>query len=104
MISVAFDIYVPRLDQKAWLIDINPFDLQTDGILYNWQELLELREADDLEFRLTTNERGMGTFATPAYSINQIPKDVIDASAGGENIAEFAKKWMNMMETGIHDE
>ncbi|KXT05351.1 hypothetical protein AC578_11086 [Pseudocercospora eumusae] len=38
--SFVFDCYIPQPYEKAWLVDINPWALRTDPILFSWEELL----------------------------------------------------------------
>ena len=45
--NFAFDIYVPQPYTKVWLVDINPWALRTDPILFSWKELLEMDEPQD---------------------------------------------------------
>lgn len=37
-----FDVYIPQPDEngKVWLIDINPWAIRTDPLLFSWLELL----------------------------------------------------------------
>ncbi|EME86201.1 uncharacterized protein MYCFIDRAFT_88305 [Pseudocercospora fijiensis CIRAD86] len=42
--SFVFDCYIPQPYEKAWLVDINPWALRTDPILFSWEELLEMDE------------------------------------------------------------
>jgi hypothetical protein len=35
-----FDVYIQQDRQKVWLVDFNPFAETTDGLLYEWDELL----------------------------------------------------------------
>lgn len=35
-----FDVYIQQDQQKVWLVDFNPFAETTDGLLYEWDELL----------------------------------------------------------------
>ncbi|EDN08646.1 cell cycle control protein [Histoplasma capsulatum] len=38
-----FDVYVPPPHNRVWLIDINPFALRTDPLLFSWLEILNLK-------------------------------------------------------------
>ncbi|KAH9217606.1 D123-domain-containing protein [Leptodontidium sp. 2 PMI_412] len=42
------------------------------------------------------------SFASPQYSAHKLPRDVVDASLGGESsMREFAENWKGMMEGGV---
>ncbi|PSN60283.1 D123-domain-containing protein [Corynespora cassiicola Philippines] len=102
-----FDVYIPPPHDRVWVMDFNPWAQRTDPLLYSWLELLEMPEPilehadDDIvemwrpEFRLVRRDdpEAYG-FTTPQYSAHKLPKDVVDASRGGEgNLREFAMQW-----------
>lgn len=37
-----FDVYVPPPHDRVWLIDINPWDVRTDPLLFSWLEILTM--------------------------------------------------------------
>jgi hypothetical protein len=42
------------------------------------------------------------SFASPQYSAHKLPKEVVDASLGGESsMRGFAEDWKKMMEGGV---
>ncbi|KAF2660220.1 D123-domain-containing protein [Lophiostoma macrostomum CBS 122681] len=112
--NFTFDVYVPPPHDRVWLVDLNPWAPRTDPLLFSWLELLTLTEPenpgadeeaeeedDDVEtvftpeFRLVRRDdpEAYG-FTTPQYSAHKLPKDVVDASRGGEgNLREFAMQW-----------
>ncbi|KAJ4287591.1 hypothetical protein N0V90_012294 [Kalmusia sp. IMI 367209] len=115
--SFTFDVYVPPPHDRVWLMDFNPWALRTDPLLFSWLELLTLEEPvitepqvageqdaeseDDVidlwrpEFRLVRRDdpEAYG-FTTPQYSAHKLPRDVVDASRGGEGMMrEFAHQW-----------
>jgi hypothetical protein len=55
------------------------------------------------EFRLVRKDDPEAySFATPQYSAHKLPKDVVDASLGGESsMRDFAEDWKKMMEGGV---
>lgn len=113
---------------RARLIDINPWAPRTDSLLFDWQELLDLQvprpllgtggqepagetedetttdddDADDYvpELRIVEKDDPSAyNFSTPQYSAHKLPKEVVDASMGGEGgLREFAQQWNRMME------
>lgn len=112
--NFTFDVYIPPPHDKVWLMDFNPWALRTDPLLFSWMELLTLEEPptsqddkgedgdeDDVielwqpEFRLIRRDdpEAYG-FTTPQYSAHKLPRDVVDASRGGEGMMrEFAEQW-----------
>lgn len=57
-----------------------------------WKPEIRLVKKDDPEAY---------SFASPQYSAHKIPKDVVDASLGGESsMREFAEQWKKMMDGG----
>ena len=51
------------------------------------------------EFRLVKkNDPEAYNFSTPQYSAHKMPKDVVDASASGEGLREFARDWREILE------
>jgi len=110
--NFTFDVYIPPPHDRVWIVDFNPWAQRTDPILFSWLELLTLREPsipdpdielDDEEvehvwrpeFRLIRRDDPEAySFATPQYSAHKLPKDVVDASSGGEGVLrEFAAQW-----------
>lgn len=47
--NFVFDVYTPAPHNRAWLIDINPWAIRTDPLLFSWLEVLQMRgpENDD---------------------------------------------------------
>ena len=118
--NFTFDVYIPPPHDRVWLMDFNPWALRTDPLLFSWMELLTLEEPtasgsqdasqndsgegsedEDVidiwrpEFRLVRRDdpEAYG-FATPQYSAHKLPRDVVDASRGGEGMMrEFAEQW-----------
>ena len=118
--NFTFDVYIPPPHDRVWLVDFNPWALRTDPLLFSWMELLTMevpspstlqdaskedpKEDDDEEdvielwqpeFRLVRRDdpEAYG-FATPQYSAHKLPRDVVDASRGGEGMMrEFAEQW-----------
>ncbi|KAF2016368.1 D123-domain-containing protein [Aaosphaeria arxii CBS 175.79] len=113
--NFTFDVYIPPPHNRVWLIDVNPWAPRTDPLLFAWLELLEMPEPADPvsystdeseedevieplfvpEFRLVRKDdpEAYG-FVTPQFSAHKMPKDVVDASQGGEGVLrEFANNW-----------
>jgi hypothetical protein len=113
--NFTFDVYIPPPHDRVWVVDFNPWAQRTDPLLFSWLELLTLPELpesvveeDDVtelwtpEFRLVRRDdpEAYG-FATPQYSAHKLPKDVVDASRGGEgNLRHFAQQWEEVQRLG----
>ncbi|KAI9193615.1 D123-domain-containing protein [Polychytrium aggregatum] len=89
-----FDIYINKTNKKVFLIDFNPFSPTTDGLLFDWAELLTL---DTLQFRIIKSRGQASQSLQPAHATNRLPKDVIDLS-DGTSIAEFAARFKEEVE------
>ncbi|TLD31853.1 gb [Venturia nashicola] len=142
----AFDVYIPPPHERVWLIDVNPWALRTDPLLFSWLELLTMpgpsttssqkREPEKVRLQIRkedhapaesnspVQEREDGessdeeeeiwtpeirlirsddpeaySFSTQKYSAHKLPKDVVDASTGGEGqLREFAQQWKELLE------
>lgn len=128
--NFVFDVYIPPPHKKVWLIDINPWAGRTDPLLFSWLELLtmdgfdksekmtengdEQLQEDDVEsiqllpeFRLVGKDDPEAyNFSSTKYGAHKLPKDVIDASTGGESaLREFADRWKDLIEksSNYHD-
>ncbi|KAF2744520.1 D123-domain-containing protein [Sporormia fimetaria CBS 119925] len=107
--NFAFDVYVQPPHDRVWLIDINPWSVRTDPLVFSWLELLTLPEPVDPvddgddeveevfvpEFRLIRKDDPEAyNFSTQQYSAHKMPKDVVDASRnGGAELREFTEQW-----------
>ena len=40
--NFVFDVYIPSPHTRVWLIDINPWAVRTDPLLFSWLEILEM--------------------------------------------------------------
>lgn len=60
--NFTFDVYVPPPHDKVWLVDMNPWALRTDPLLFSWMELLSMDvldvEKDDTTVRLQLGQPG----------------------------------------------
>ncbi|KAG9534427.1 D123-domain-containing protein, partial [Aureobasidium melanogenum] len=73
-----FDVYVPPPHDRVWLIDINPWAVRTDPLLFSWLELLTLPEPPKEEVvRIPIRPAG-----APAEAQGQSDPQVIDAKEG----------------------
>ncbi|KAI8099474.1 D123-domain-containing protein [Halteromyces radiatus] len=94
-----FDVYVQQDRQKVWLVDFNPFDTTTDGLLYSWNELLTFdvnNQEPEIRIIASTIEASEIACNAPRFATNMVPKDVIDLS-DGRSIAEFAEEFQRAM-------
>ncbi|KAE8148468.1 cell cycle control protein Cdc123 [Aspergillus avenaceus] len=42
--NFVFDVYVPPPHQRVWLIDVNPWAVRTDPLLFSWLEILQMKD------------------------------------------------------------
>lgn len=120
-----FDVYVPPPHDRVWLIDINPWAIRTDPLLFSWLELLQMSEPirslddtddedddeDEADVEDVNPERGLPElrlvgrddpeayqFSTPRYSAHKLPKDVVDAAGDGVGgMREMMDQWQKIL-------
>ncbi|KAF2826300.1 cell division cycle protein-like protein [Ophiobolus disseminans] len=58
--NFTFDVYVPPPHNKVWLMDVNPWALRTDPLLFSWMELLtmEVPDVEETTIRLKIAQPG----------------------------------------------
>lgn len=98
-----FDVYVDK-QHRVYLLDINVFGAVTDTLLFTWEELLELRDAnvrsktsagddDDVhevvDFRIVESERAIRPNPLSGY---RVPTDLVDHLAGGSGFEAFMEQ------------
>ena len=85
---------------RGHLIDMNPFAPRTDPGLFEWTEILEMRDGE-VEVRFVQeNERRIGGLE---FSAQRVPKDVVDVSQG-RGVVEFAVEWEKMLRKGVQND
>lgn len=45
--NFVFDVYIPAPHDRVWLVDMNPWALRTDPLLFSWLEILQMRGLKD---------------------------------------------------------
>jgi hypothetical protein len=120
--NFVFDVYVPPPHSQVWLMDINPWAIRTDPLLFSWLELLTMEtvdsedEADDDESEDGEDGEGVDAgfpevrlinrddpeaynFSTQQYGAHKLPKDVVDAARlGGDQLHELADQWRELVQ------
>lgn len=71
-----FDVHLPSSNDKAWLIDINPWLDTTNTMLFSWDELNAANEP--LGVRLVDKVDRSRTFNSKPHSTSQVPLEFID--------------------------
>jgi len=62
--NFTFDVYLPPPHDKVWLMDVNPWAMRTDPLLFSWMELLtmdvpeEKNEPEETTIRLKIAQSG----------------------------------------------
>ncbi|KAG4430387.1 hypothetical protein IFR05_014126 [Cadophora sp. M221] len=81
----------PPLPQSSSDEDTSHEDEDVEELV--WKPEMRLVRKDDPEAY---------SFASPQYSAHKLPRDVVDASLGGESsMREFAENWKGMMDGGV---
>jgi hypothetical protein len=52
-LNFTFDVYIPPPHDKVWLVDINPWAVRTDPLLFSWLEILTMKDPEDGVVRLS---------------------------------------------------
>jgi hypothetical protein len=42
--NFVFDVYIPPPHERVWLVDINPWAIRTDPLLFSWMEILDMKD------------------------------------------------------------
>lgn len=81
-------------------MDINPFAPRTDPGLFEWSEILGMREGEvDVRF-VEENERRIGGLE---FSAQRVPREVVEVSQG-RGVVEFAVEWEEMLRNGVQND
>lgn len=90
--NFVFDVYIPPPHERVWLIDINPWAIRTDPLLFSWMEILNMKdptgvkEEESLEedvVRLSFNNNNEGSHSHP---------DSLESSTEGKKKEEEEEK------------
>ena len=120
--NFVFDVYIPPPHDRVWLIDINPWAIRTDPLLFSWLELLQMPAPEEEEessgseaaeedsqsvFRLIKRDDPEAyQFNTTKFSAHKLPKDVVDASidAHGGGMRDLMSEWQRAMDRSKNGE
>jgi hypothetical protein len=97
MILDVFDVYVLRaLDdsvRRVFLLDINPFTPATDALLFSWDEILEMDDGQECEFRYIESEIHARQYQqhAPRFVTSRMPSDAVWLSEG-QTLTSFAEQ------------
>lgn len=97
---VVFDMYVSVGQDKAWVMDINPFSPNTDPLLFQWKEVLNKSATEGPEIRLVSPNSVMSQ--GPQYSAHQVPYELIDNSDGVDP-ATFTMEFQQKLAKSVFD-
>ncbi|KAB8263976.1 cell division cycle protein [Aspergillus pseudonomiae] len=78
--SFVFDVYIPPPHQRVWLIDINPWAVRTDPLLFSWLEILNMKDPIGIQEEDGAEEQ----FVRLSLNGNTVT-DVIGAAEGSES-------------------
>ena len=83
--SVVLDIYLDDKTDKIWIVDFNPFCPVTDGLLFEWSELLNESSDQSVEnlpdFRVLTSQPGVTPSVKSSFGV---PEDILDISSAAD--------------------
>lgn len=86
--SFTFDVYVPPPHDKVWLVDVNPWALRTDPLLFSWMELLTM-DVPEPEATIESEETTVRLkIAQPGTAEVVQPEDMLDLSSSDEDDVE----------------
>jgi hypothetical protein len=105
-----FDVYFTRNNERAFIIDFNPYAPRTDSLLFSWDEIHRLAQPDQQQrlreqrptFRVVTSPT-QASQSMPSFSANRYPKEVVSLSDGA-SIAEFAQRWREALEEATRED
>lgn len=81
--SFVFDVYVPPPHERVWLIDINPWAIRTDPLLFSWLEILTMKDLAPLEdevVRLSIKDDGSSAPADAEVEVDDSEEEIEDLS------------------------
>jgi hypothetical protein len=115
--NFTFDVYIPPPHDRVWLMDINPWAMRTDPLLFSWLELLTMEAVDsededsdsdagedeDVDFPemrlINRDDPEAYNFSTQQYGAHKLPKDVVDAArVGGDQLHELHSQWRELVQ------
>lgn len=104
-------MYASVEQDKAWLMDINPYCRTTDALLFAWSEILAMPSSlstgtaaetgtETPEMRLVSADSIMSH--GPRYSAHQVPLELIETSDGVDP-ATFAEEFQRKLARATFD-
>ena len=87
--NYVFDVYVDKSD-RVWLVDFNVWSLQTDALMYTWEELVDLQvpllvgESSDSWPELRVVETALEVRQDPLSSY-RAPMDTVSLASNNNN-------------------
>ncbi|RAO64999.1 uncharacterized protein BHQ10_001011 [Talaromyces amestolkiae] len=81
--NFVFDVYVPPPHERVWLIDINPWAIRTDPLLFSWLEILTMKDLAPLEdevVRLSIKDDGPSATADSEVEVDDSEEEIEDLS------------------------
>lgn len=79
--NYVFDIYIDK-SERVWLLDFNVWSVQTDALLFEWEELVELELPVDTELpELRLVETALEVRQDPLSSY-RAPVDTVELASG----------------------
>ncbi|KAI8913589.1 D123-domain-containing protein [Gorgonomyces haynaldii] len=96
--SFVLDIYINPGNEKAFIMDFNPFGPTTDPLLFRWESLSAMTVYD---CRIVKSEEHIPKQA--AYAHNRFPREVFDYSKDGETVYGAMARIHEAMQEGMNE-
>ena len=97
--NYVFDVYIDRRN-RVWIVDFNVWSIQTDALLYTWEELVDIKIPPDsvevptdwpelrvVENALEVRQDPLASYRAPIDTVNlasnQQPQQVAEDQGGG---------------------
>lgn len=91
--NFVFDVYIPPPHEKVWLIDINPWAMRTDPLLFSWLEILTMKDLAPLEeevVRLSIrNDETSGAKSSPSLEADDSSGEEEEEEDAVENVSSL---------------
>ncbi|KAB8237735.1 cell proliferation protein CDC123 [Aspergillus alliaceus] len=88
--SFVFDVYIPSPHQRVWLIDINPWAVRTDPLLYSWLEILNMKDPIGIQEEEDGAEEQFVRLTLDGNRITGVQTEAADGSESTDTEGEAA--------------
>jgi hypothetical protein len=89
--SFVFDVYIPPPHQRVWLIDINPWAVRTDPLLFGWLEIMNMKDPIEIQEEEDGVEEQFVRFSLSGNTITGVLADSVEDSGSSDTEDETAE-------------